>query len=189
MSLAPGWGPLRQRRTVGGMRSTHLMGTWPGSLLSPMLSLWLAESQEGEGPLIWEDRTNFRLRSQKRYLCSGSLSGLSEDGFFFFMMEHVSATHGFLCHCPRCSKLMNPSRRYVAQEKEWRTTCRVHACSSPVLRFLPAADLPPPGATSLSSRHRVYPYLFSKTSGRRFRAKVSSLRDEEASLSKGLHFA
>ena len=168
------------------------MGARPGSLLGPLLSLWLAESQEGQGPLIWEDRTNFRLRSQKRYLCSGSLPGLSEDGFFFFffMMKHVSATHGFLCHCPRYSKLMSPSRRYVAQEKEWRTTRRVHACSSPpVPRFLPAADLPPPGATSLSSRHRVYPYLFSKTSGRRFRAKVSSLRDEEASLSKGLHFA
>lgn len=50
-------------------------------------------------------------------------------------------------------------------------------------------DLPPPGATSLSSKHKVYPYLFSKTSGNRFRAKFSSLRGELASLSKGLHFA
>ena len=42
MSLAPGWGPLRQRRTVRCMRSAHLMGAWSGSLLGRMLSLWLA---------------------------------------------------------------------------------------------------------------------------------------------------
>lgn len=50
-------------------------------------------------------------------------------------------------------------------------------------------DLPPPGATSLSSKHKLYPYLFSRTSGNRFRAKYSSLKDEVASFSKELHFA
>lgn len=50
-------------------------------------------------------------------------------------------------------------------------------------------DLPPPGATSLSSKHKLYPYLFSRTSGNRFRARYSSLREEVTSLPKELHFA